>query len=126
MISGVWQQTAAQDVVSAAPMPGWDELRFTDAGTDYALSAGTVANWQQTVDMRSGTISTSLDWTSPAGHTTRLAYDVFATAPPHVAMVRLRSTPAWSGTARVTDVLGAAPRRTCGRCRARRCPASGG
>jgi trehalose/maltose hydrolase-like predicted phosphorylase len=107
MISGVWQQTAAQDVVSAAPVPGWDELRFTDAGTDYALSAGTVANWRQTVDMRSGTISTSLDWTSPAGHTTQLTYDVFADlARPHVAVVRLRLTPAWSGTARVTDVLG--------------------
>jgi trehalose/maltose hydrolase-like predicted phosphorylase len=54
IITGVWQQTPAQDVVSAAPMPGWDELRFTDAGTDYSLSAGTVANWRQAVDMRTG------------------------------------------------------------------------
>ena len=107
IITGVWQQTPAQDVVSAAPMPGWDELRFTDAGTDYSLSAGKVANWRQTVDMRTATISTALDWTSPAGHTTHLAYDVFTDlARPHTAMVRLRLTPAWSGTARVTDVLG--------------------
>src|SRR5690349_16006166 len=76
VIAGVWQQAPSQDVVSAAPMPGWDELRFTDGGTDYSLSAGTVANWQQRLDMHTGVISTELDWTSPAGHTTHLAYDV--------------------------------------------------
>ena len=93
--------------MSAAPLPGWDELRFTDGGTDYSLSSGTVSNWVQTLDMRTGAISTSLDWTSPAGHTTHLAYDVLADlARPHVATVRLHLTPAWSGTARVTDVLG--------------------
>jgi len=103
----VWQKTPAQDVVSAAPLPGWDELRFTDAGTDYSLSSGTVSNWTQTVDMHTGAISTSLDWTSPAGHTTHLDYDVLADlAQPNVATVRLRLTPAWRGSARVTDVLG--------------------
>ena len=107
IVTGVWQQTPAQDVVSAAPLPGWNELRFTDSGTDYSLSAGTVSNWRQAVDMRSGMISTSLDWTSPAGHKTRLAYDVFADlAREHVGVVRLRLTPSWSGPARVTDVLG--------------------
>src|SRR5215212_6830020 len=107
IVAGVWQQTPAQDVVSAAPLPGWDELRFTDGGTDYSLSYGTVSNWTQTVDMHTGAISTSLDWTSPAGHTTHLAYDVLADlAQPNVATVRLRLTPAWSGSARVTDVLG--------------------
>jgi trehalose/maltose hydrolase-like predicted phosphorylase len=92
---------------SAAPLPGWDELRFTDAGTDYSLSSGTISNWTQTVDMHTGAISTSLDWASPAGHTTHLAYDVLADlAQPNVATVRLRLTPAWSGSAQVTDVLG--------------------
>jgi trehalose/maltose hydrolase-like predicted phosphorylase len=107
IVAGVWQQTPAQEVVSAAPLPGWDELRFTDGGTDYSLSSGTVSNWVQTVDMRTGAISASLDWTSPSGHTTHLAYDVLADlARPHVATVRLRLTPTWSGAARVTDVLG--------------------
>jgi trehalose/maltose hydrolase-like predicted phosphorylase len=107
VVAGVWQQAPSQDVVSAAPLPGWDELRFTDGGTDYSLSAGTVANWQQRVDMHTGVISTELDWTSPAGHTTHLAYDVFADrARAHVAVVRLRLTPQWSGSATVTDVLG--------------------
>ncbi|HEX3319031.1 MAG TPA: hypothetical protein VHR88_13500 [Solirubrobacteraceae bacterium] len=107
IVAGVWQQTPSQDVVSAAPLPGWDELRFTDNGTDYSLDQGTVANWQQSVDMRTGAITTSLDWTSPAGHTTHLQYDVLADlARPHVATVRLRATPTWTGQARVTDVLG--------------------
>ena len=107
IVAGVWQQTPAQEVVSAAPLPGWDELRFTDNGTDYSLDQGTIANWQQSVDMQTGAITTSLDWSSPAGHTTHLQYDVFADlARPHVATVRLRLTPAWSGRARVTDVLG--------------------
>src|SRR5438034_3962272 len=107
IVAGVWQQTPSQDVVSAAPLPGWDELRFSDGGSDYSLSQGTVADWQQRVDMRSGVISTELDWTSPAGHATHLAYDVFADrARAHVAAVRLRLTPSWPGSARVTDVLG--------------------
>jgi len=107
IVAGVWQQAPGQDVVSAAPLPGWDELRFTEGGADYALSSGTVANWRQRVDMHTGAISTELDWTSPAGHTTHLAYDVFADrARAHVAAVRLRLTPSWSGSARVTDVLG--------------------
>jgi trehalose/maltose hydrolase-like predicted phosphorylase len=107
IVAGVWQQTPAQEVVSAAPLPGWDELRFTDNGTDYSLDQGTIANWQQSVDMQTGAITTSLDWSSPAGHTTHLQYDVLADlARPHVATVRLRLTPAWTGQARVTDVLG--------------------
>jgi trehalose/maltose hydrolase-like predicted phosphorylase len=107
IVSGVWQQTPSQDVVSAAPLPGWDELRFSDSGTDYSLSAGSVANWQQSLDMKTGMISTSLDWTSPAGHTTHLVYDVLADlAHPHVAAVRLRLTPQWSGSVTVSDVLG--------------------
>ncbi len=107
IVSGVWEQTSSQDVVSAAPLPGWDELRFSDAGTDYSLSAGGVANWQQSLDMKTGVISTSLDWTSPAGHTTHLVYDVLADlAHPHIATVRLRLTPQWSGSATVSDVLG--------------------
>ena len=107
IVAGVWQRTPAQEVVSAAALPGWDELRFTDNGTDYSLDQGTVANWQQSVDMQTGAITTSLDWSSPAGHTTHLQYDVLADlARPHVATVRLRLTPAWTGQARVTDVLG--------------------
>src|SRR6478752_467973 len=107
IVAGVWQQTPTQEVVSAAPLPGWDELRFTDNGTDYSLDQGTIANWQQSVDMQTGAITTSLDWSSPAGHTTHLQYDVLADlARPHVATVRLRLTPAWTGRARVTDVLG--------------------
>ena len=101
IVAGAWQQTPAQDVVSAAPLPDWDELRFTDAGTDYSLSSGTVSNWTQTVDMHTGAISTSLDWTSPAGHATHLAYDVLADlAQPNVATVRLRLTPAWRSTSK--------------------------
>ena len=107
VIAGVWQQTPSQDVVSAAPLPGWDELRFSDGGSDYSLTSGSVAGWQQRIDMRTGGISTELDWTSPAGRTTHLAYDVFADrARAHVATVRLRLRPSWSGSARVTDVLG--------------------
>jgi trehalose/maltose hydrolase-like predicted phosphorylase len=55
IVTGVWQQTPAQDVVSAAPLPGWNELRFRESGTDYSLSEGSVSNWRQQVDMRTPT-----------------------------------------------------------------------
>src|ERR687896_1138440 len=75
-----------------APVPSPEPLRLADT----PLRA-----YDQTLDLRTGTITTSARW-----HGTSVSYEVFTDrARPRVGVVRLRFTPTWSGTARVDDVL---------------------
>lgn len=69
---------------------------------------GSTSNYRQTLDLRHGTLTTSLTWTSPAGRVTDLRYDVIADrARAHVGVVRLTVQPHWSGTATATDLFDA-------------------
>ena len=116
-------------VEQRADIPTWSTLAFSDGATTYGqLPVGTVAcascapapppgpstpewqgtvsNYVQTLDLRRGTLTTRVRWTSPGGHTTDLSYQVFPDrARPHVAVVRLVFTPRWNGAATVTDLL---------------------
>jgi trehalose/maltose hydrolase-like predicted phosphorylase len=75
-----------------APAPAPDPLRLEDT----PLRA-----YDQTLDLRTGTITTAARWNG-----TPVSYEVFTDrARPHVGVVRLRFTPTWSGTARVQDVI---------------------
>src|SRR3954471_9212888 len=93
-------------IARRAALPAWSTLRYDDGSGAYALDKGRVANYLQQLDLRTGTLTTSLDWTSPAGKTVHLRYDVTPDrARRHAATERLRITPQFSGTVRVTDVL---------------------
>src|SRR4051794_20592160 len=48
-------------------LPAWSILRSADGSGPYALARGQVANSPQALALRPGTLTTSLDWTSPAG-----------------------------------------------------------
>lgn len=77
---------------AGVPAPSPEPLRLADTP---------LRSYDQTLDLRTGTIATSARW-----HGTSVAYEVFTDrARPHVAAVRLRFTPSWSGTARVDDVI---------------------
>lgn len=110
--SGVWADV--RDLAHDAPqpegavnLPGWTALGFSDGTATYRLDQGTVRSYRQTLDLRSGTVTTKVSWRSPAGRLTDLRYDVLLDrAHPRVGVVRLQITPHWSGNARVTDVLG--------------------
>jgi trehalose/maltose hydrolase-like predicted phosphorylase len=89
-----------------AALPAWSTLRYDDGSGAYALDKGQVANYLQQLDLRTGTLTTSLDWTSPAGKTVHLRYDITPDrARRHAATERLRITPQFSGTVTVTDLL---------------------
>ncbi|WP_165400192.1 carbohydrate-binding protein [Motilibacter rhizosphaerae] len=78
------------------------------AGGSPALPPGngTTSDYRQTLDLRTGVLTTTLTWTSPAGRVTDLRYDVLADrAQAHVGAVRLTVHPHWSGTATATDAL---------------------
>jgi trehalose/maltose hydrolase-like predicted phosphorylase len=73
--------------------------------TDIASATiGTTSKYRQSLDLRTGVLSTSFDWTSPAGDTTSFDYEVNANrADGHLGTVSVRAVPHWSGTATVVD-----------------------
>ena len=89
-----------------AALPAWSTLAYDDGSGRYALDRGTVRRYRQTLDLRTGTLTTRVRWTSPAGRTADLRYDVTPDrAHPHAALVRLRVVPRFDGRIALTDVL---------------------
>ncbi len=92
-----------------ANIPTWSTLTYTD-GQAFTLAHGRASQWRQSINLRTGIISTSVRWTAPDGHVSDLSYQVLADrARPHVGLVRLEVTPHWSGTASITDAIDGSP-----------------
>src|SRR3954471_15828335 len=108
-VQGFYAQVTQPDtgtIERRAALPAWSTLQYDDGSGTYSLDRGHVANCLQQLDLRTGTLTTSLDWTSPAGKTVHLRYDVTPDrARRHAATERLRFTPQFSGKVTVTDVL---------------------
>jgi trehalose/maltose hydrolase-like predicted phosphorylase len=73
--------------------------------TEVAPSTvGSMANYSQSLDMQTGTLTTSFDWTAPTGKRTSFAYSVNANrAVGHLGTVSVKVVPHWSGTATAVD-----------------------
>ena len=108
-VQGFYAEASEPDtglIERRAALPAWSTLRYDDGSGVYALRRGTVRRYRQTLDLRTGTLSTDVTWTSRAGRTARLRFDVTPDrAHPHVALVRLRVTPRFAGTISLTDAL---------------------
>src|SRR3954451_3362209 len=108
-VQGFYAQVSSPDtgtIERRAALPTWSTLTYDDGGGPYSLDRGRVANYLQQLDLRAGTLTTSLDWTSPAGQTVHLRYDVTPDrARRHAAIERLRFTPQFSGKVTITDLL---------------------
>ncbi len=97
-------------VQQRANLPTWSTLVYSDGGQPFASTTGTTTHWQQSINLRTGVITTSALWTAPDGHTTALTYQVLTDrARSHVGIVRLQVTPRWSGMASVTDAVDGSP-----------------
>ena len=89
-----------------AALPAWSTLAYDDGSGRYSLSTGHVDAYRQSLDVRTGTLTTEVTWTSPAGRTAALTYEVTPDrAHPHAAIVRLTIVPQFDGTVTVTDLL---------------------
>jgi trehalose/maltose hydrolase-like predicted phosphorylase len=98
----VWQAK----VEARASLPVWSSLDYNDGSGRFALDAGTVRHYRQSLDLRTGTLSTDIDWVSTAGRPVTLHYDVVPDrALPHAALIRLRFTPGFTGRVTVTDSI---------------------
>ncbi len=93
-------------VQQRANIPTWSTLSFSDGGQLFQPGNGRTSGWRQSINLRTGIITTSATWTAPDGHTTELSYEVLTDrARPDVGLVRLQMTPRWSGTASITDLI---------------------
>src|SRR5690349_7509768 len=89
-----------------AALPAWSTLSYDDGSGRYSLGAGHVDAYRQSLDVRTGTLTTAVTWTSPAGRTVALTYEVTPDrAHSHAAVVRLTIVPQFDGTVTVTDLL---------------------
>ncbi|MGR6970567.1 ricin-type beta-trefoil lectin domain protein [Streptomyces cynarae] len=110
-LAGFYAQRAGQ-IEQRASLPTWTTLGFGRSGdaqpstTIDPATDGTTSNYKQSLDLRTGVLTTSYDWTSPAGDTTSLTYEVSANrADGHLGTVSLRAVPHWSGTATAMDAF---------------------
>lgn len=95
--------TAQANVDYVTAFPTGDPLPTAVAAKP---TIGTTSGYQQSLDLRTGTITTSLDWTAPNGHVTSLVYTVNADeSHAHLGTVSVSVVPHWTGTATVTDLL---------------------
>ncbi|MDF3287701.1 discoidin domain-containing protein [Streptomyces silvisoli] len=109
-VSGLYahnkQTTSDRQVIAA--LPTWTGMTVGTGGETFSgnTSTGRISHYRQTLYLRCGLVRTSLTWTASDGRATDLVYDVFTDrADQHVAAVRLRMTPHWSGQATVTDLI---------------------
>jgi trehalose/maltose hydrolase-like predicted phosphorylase len=108
-VAGFYAQPPAQ-VQQRANIPTWSTLTFFDGGEAFALTRGHTSGWRQSINLRTGAVTTVARWTAPDGHVTDLTYEILTDrARPEVGLVRLEMTPRWSGTATVADVIDGSP-----------------
>ena len=106
---------ASARVQQRANIPTWSTLTFADGGHTFSPRAGKgkgkgnkgkVSDYRQSLDLRTGIVTTHGRWTAPNGHVTTITYQVLASrALEQVGLVRLTLRPHWSGTAAVTDEI---------------------
>lgn len=106
---------ASERVQQRANIPTWSTLSFADGGQTFSAKVGSVAGWRQSLDLRTGVITTTARWTAPDRHVTDITYRVFTDrGREHVGVVQLVLTPRWSGTATISDELDGTADRVTG------------
>src|SRR5450755_184349 len=103
-------KTISDAVQQRANIPTWSTLSFGDGSQTFSLTSGKTTGWRQSINLHTGIVTTSGTWNAPDGHTVAFSYQVLTDrADEHVGLVQLQLTPAWSGTATVTDEIDGSP-----------------
>jgi len=119
--AGVYSKVAdgtfyKEEKQAIALIPNWSTLTFADSSGVYSpatASETNISDYRQTLDLRTGVVTTSGIWTSPGGNKTHFVFRVATDrAHRHRAAVTLALTPMWTGKATVSSILdGAGARR---------------
>ncbi|MBL8058673.1 MAG: glycoside hydrolase family 65 protein, partial [Anaerolineales bacterium] len=79
--------------------PDWLPLTVHLDGERFGLAAGTVAACQRSLDLRTGLLTRTVRWRSPAGRTATLVFERFASlADEHLLYLRCTVIPEFAGT----------------------------
>jgi alpha,alpha-trehalose phosphorylase len=103
-----WRRTAyPEHGHSILNVADYNLAAITVAGEPFSMTAGAVADYLRTLDMRRGTLTRELTWTSPGGNTVRITVEkLLSMDRPHVAAIRITITPlSFSGPIEVASSL---------------------
>jgi trehalose/maltose hydrolase-like predicted phosphorylase len=111
IVAGVYNKGLSSSVPGTeyiASLPTWSTMNLGVEG--HTLDAGTAASqisdYQQSIDMLHGVVSTSLTWTPQAGDATAVSFQVLANqAQMHLGEVQVSVTPSWSGDLSLSALL---------------------
>jgi trehalose/maltose hydrolase-like predicted phosphorylase len=110
-VAGLYEH-APSDVPRNTAVPAWNAVAIFDGERwldSTAIASGTVREYRQVVDMRTGTASTRYDWVN-GGRRTSVAVETFVSrADSHLAAIRLDLTPRFSGPMRVRFAIAGRP-----------------
>jgi len=96
-----WSATLVHGVFDDAPrvhtelanVPNWLPFVLLVNGERFSMDRGTVLSYRRDLDLRTGVLTRTMRWRSPAGHTVDLAIERFASlADPHLLSIRYRVT----------------------------------
>ncbi len=98
LVAGVYANMRGSDFI--ASLPNWSQmdLSISQKILNPYTPPSQISHYRQTLDMRTGVVTTSLLWTPSPGRATWVRYTVLANrAHMHLGEVQLCFRPAWSG-----------------------------
>ncbi|GAA4986335.1 carbohydrate-binding protein [Kitasatospora paranensis] len=104
--TGTHNSAGSSDFIAA--LPTWSTMNLGVGGStlDANVPSGQITGYQQTLDQRNATVSTSMTWTPAAGKATAVKFDVLANRDVmNLGQVQVTVTPAWSGSLSLTGLL---------------------
>ncbi|HEY4454338.1 MAG TPA: discoidin domain-containing protein [Pseudonocardiaceae bacterium] len=109
LVAGVYQNADGTDAITT--LPTWSDLPFAVDGhvLDADVPTSQISEFQQTLDMFTGTVTTTFRWTPTPGRSATVTYQVLANRDRmHLGQVQATITPSWSGSLSVTSLLNGA------------------
>lgn len=89
-----------------ANAPDWLSLTVLLNGEKFSLSSGTILAFERALDLRSGLLTRTVRWQSPAGHVATLKFERFASlADQHLLCLRCQVTPEFDGQVEIRAAL---------------------
>ncbi|MBI5565751.1 MAG: glycoside hydrolase family 65 protein [Chloroflexi bacterium] len=80
-------------------VPDWLPLTVLINGERFSLTTGDIETFEQRLDLRTGVLTRTVRWRSPAGHVATLVFERFASlADEHMLFLRCQVIPEFDGT----------------------------
>ncbi len=110
-VAGLYEN-APSDIPRITSVPAWTAIGIFDGERwldTTAIAAGAVREYQQILDLRTGTARTRYDWLNGARRTTVAVEAFVSRADSHLAAIRLNLTPQFRGRMRVRFAIAGRP-----------------